>query len=134
MGCSLASSLVGLKKEIKRHINPEYLFVEPSEMVVTQELHNVAAQGLRDIRYEIGPFITLLDGPLFDFHWQERRTLLLGQISGADLIALSRADLVKGEEKERVFEIFKEYGQTPLLLSSQKGTGLKEVTQAITNT
>lgn len=133
MGCSLASSLVGLKKEIKRHIDPDYLFVEPSEMVVTQELHNVAAQGLRDIRYEIGPFITLVDGPLFDFNWQQRRALIIGQISGADLIALSREDLVRGGEKERIFKILREYGPTPILLSSRKETGLKDVMQAITN-
>ena len=72
MGCSLAASLVDLKKKLKRDIDPDLLFIEPSEMVVTQELLDVTAMGLRDIHYDIGPFITLVDGPQFGFMWNER--------------------------------------------------------------
>ena len=67
MGCSLATSLVDLIKKIKRRHDPEFLFIEPSEMVVTQELQNVTAMGHRDVRYQIGPLITLVDAPRFPF-------------------------------------------------------------------
>ncbi len=63
-------------------------------MIVTQELRTVTNMGLRDIKYDIGPFITLIDGPSFSFQWQERPKLLLGQIQDADSIALSRTDLI----------------------------------------
>ena len=65
MGCSLATSLVARIKEIKRTVNPDYLFIEPSEMVLTQEMLDATRMGLRDVSYEIGPFITLIDGPDF---------------------------------------------------------------------
>ncbi len=133
MGCSLAASLVSLKKAIKRQIDPDYLFIEPSEMVVTQELRNVAAQGQRDIKYEIGPLITLLDGRQFGFHWKERRALLLGQISGADLVAISRADLVGDEEIRMIYEALNESATVPFLLSIRNGAGLKKVMLALSN-
>ena len=92
MGCSLATSLVDIIKKIKRIHDPDFLFVEPSEMVVTQELQNVAAMGHRDVKYRIGPLITLVDAPRFPYMWAEREQLMIGQISGADIVALSRID------------------------------------------
>lgn len=79
---------------MRREHDPDLLFVEPSEMVVTQELRNVGAMARRDIRVEAGAMITLVDGPRFAALWQERRKLLLGQIADADLVAVSRSDAV----------------------------------------
>jgi G3E family GTPase len=133
VGCSLAASLVRLKKDIKRNIDPDYLFIEPSEMVVTQELRNVAAQGQRDIGYAVGPLVTLLDGPDFGFHWKERRQLLLGQISGADLVAISRADLIGDKETNVIYQALDGYATGPFLLSIRSGTGLDNVMSALSN-
>ena len=127
MGCSLASSLVALKKQLKRNVDPDLLFIEPSEMVVTRELRDVAAMGLRDIDYETGPFITLVDGPLFDFLWSERQPLLLGQVKDADLVAVSRVDLMGVGELETVKSLLKDYCGRILPLSAQNGTNLEEV-------
>jgi G3E family GTPase len=133
VGCSLAAGLVRLKKDIKRHIDPDYLFIEPSEMVVTQELRNVAAQGLRDIKYKVGPLVTLLDGPEFGFHWKERRPLLLGQISGADLVAISRADMIGDKETNVIYQALDECATEPFLLSIRSGTGLDNIMLALSN-
>ncbi len=131
MGCSLASSLVDLKKELKRSHDPDFLFIEPSEMVVTQELRDVTAMGLRDIRYEIGPFITLVDGPLFEFLWSERRTLLLGQVKDADLVAVSRADSIDAGELIKVRQELDRYCPNVITLSVRSGDGLAEVVKRV---
>jgi G3E family GTPase len=83
---------VALMKSIKRTHDPDFLFVEPSEMVVTRELRDVAAMARRDIAFEPGPFITLVNGPEFEFDWEERQALLTGQMHGADVVAISRFD------------------------------------------
>lgn len=127
MGCSLASSLVDLKKRLKRNFDPDLLFIEPSEMVVTRELRNVAAMGLRDIDYETGPFITLVDGPLFEFLWSERRTLLLGQVNDADLVAISRVDLIGDDELANISNLLKDHCGGSIPLSAHNGTGVAEV-------
>jgi G3E family GTPase len=131
VGCSLASSLVDLKKELKRNHNPDFLFIEPSEMVVTQELRDVTAMGLRDIHYDIGPFITLVDGPLFDFLWSERRTLLLGQVKDADLVAVSRADAIEAGELIKVRQALDRYCSKLITLSVRSGDGLAEVVKRV---
>jgi G3E family GTPase len=126
VGCSLASSLVDLKKQLKRNFDPDLLFIEPSEMVVTQELRNVAAMGLRDIDYETGPFITLVDGPLFEFLWSERQALLLGQVKNADLVAVSRVDLIDHDELQSIGNVLKDYCD-PLILSVHEAGAVKEM-------
>ncbi len=109
MGCSLATSLVDLIKKIKRSHDPEFLFIEPSEMVVTQELQNVAAMGQRDVRYQIGPLITLVDAPRFPFMWSERQQLIIGQINGADVVALSRTDRLEDSSPDEICETLRPY-------------------------
>jgi G3E family GTPase len=133
VGCSLASSLVDLKKDIKKTHDPDVLFVEPSEMVVTEELRQVAAMGRRDIRYEIGPFITLVDGPLFGFLWQERRKLLLGQVSDADVVAISRCDQIDPQELREIQDILAEYHNGIDGLSVHKNLGLETLWANITD-
>ena len=109
MGCSLATSLVDLIKKIKRTHNPEFLFIEPSEMVVTQELRDVAAMGNRDVRYQIGPLITLVDAQRFPFMWAERQQLMIGQINGADIVVLSRIDRIEDSSPDDIREVVRPY-------------------------
>ena len=91
-----------LIKRIKRAHHPDWLIIEPSEMVVTKELRDVAAMGLRDTRYAVGPLIALVDGPDFDFIWEERHHLVQGKIDDADIVAVSRSDLVDGNKLEAI--------------------------------
>ncbi len=118
-------------KGFRRELDPDFLFIEPSEMVVTRELRNASAMGLRDIKYDIGPFITLVDGPSFDFSWQERRALLLGQIRDADLVVVSRTDLIKSERLAEIGGVLKGYCNGALGLSTHFGQGIKEVVEMV---
>ena len=127
MGCSLATSLVDLIKKIKRRHDPEFLFIEPSEMVVTQELQNVTAMGHRDVRYQIGPLITLVDAPRFDFMWAERQQLMLGQVKGADVVALSRTDRIDGASPDDIRVVLAPYAGDLLLLSVHDPCGMEKM-------
>ena len=109
MGCSLATSLVDLIKKIKRTHNPEFLFIEPSEMVVTRELQDVTAMGHRDVRYQIGPLITLVDAQRFPFMWAERQQLMIGQINGADIVVLSRVDRIEDLSPDDIRKVLRPY-------------------------
>jgi G3E family GTPase len=131
VGCSLAASLVARIKEIKRTVNPDYLFVEPSEMVLTQEMLDATRMGLRDVSYDIGPFITLIDGPAFAQVWEERQPLLRGQIHKADLVAVSRSDLLAEEEYSTIINTLNGLSNSSLALSVVAGKGLEEVIQKL---
>ena len=120
-----------LKKRLKRSVNPDFLFLEPSERIVTRELRDVVKMGLRDIRYDVGPIITLIDGPSFSFHWGERPKLLLGQIQDADRIALSRSDMIDSNEVEYIRETLNIEDNNLLLLSKHNSSSIDELAQLI---
>ena len=83
--------------------------------------------GLRDVKYDMGPFITLVDGPTFEFSWQERKALLLGHITDADQVVISRSDLLEKEKLQNIKKILKEYVDGIIGLSTNRGFGVAEV-------
>lgn len=100
-------------------------------MVVTRELRDVVKMGLRDIQYDIGPFITLIDGPSFSFQWQERPKLLLGQIQNADRVAISRADSIDKSQIVNISEILNIPDYDLLQLSMQNSSSIDQLVQQI---
>jgi G3E family GTPase len=131
VGCSLATSLVCGIKRIWWDLTPDFIFIEPSEMVVMREMRNVTAMAHRDVAYDVGPFITLVDGPTFPSLWQERQPLLLGQIAGADLVAVSKSDLMGAEGLEEIANALNSHCHGVLLLSARSGSGMEEVVKKI---
>ena len=127
MGCSLANSLVDQIKKMKRRNEPDVLFVEPSEMVVTAEMRHVCAMGRRDTDYAVGPLVTLVDGPQFDFLWAERPQLIGGQVRGADLVAVGRADGLAAETLEMIRTTLQHFDTDLFSLSGVSGEGVDRV-------
>jgi G3E family GTPase len=104
VGCTLAGSLTNMIKDIKRTVNPVYLFIEPFELVVTKEILTALAMGKRDVVYEVGPVFALIDAPEFDYLWQERKQTLINYISGCHRVAVTRVDLVDPQKLEHIRE------------------------------
>jgi G3E family GTPase len=127
VSCSLATRLVSEIKNFRRNVDPDFLFIEPSEIVLTSEMRNVSSMGLRDIKYAAGPFITLVDGPAFEVSWEERRPLILGQVEGADAVAVSRSDLVEAARVQEIMGVLRRYTDNVLQLSVVENTGIGEV-------
>jgi G3E family GTPase len=127
----LAARLVALKKELKRTHSPDFLFIEPSEMVVTRELRDVMAMGRRDISYEIGPFITLVNGPDFDSQWQDRSFLMTGQMKDADLVAIALSDLMDAHSIHGLKQRLTAYAPSLLPLSVACNVGVSEIMNEI---
>jgi G3E family GTPase len=94
-------------KELYRAHKPEYLFVEPAAMVTTQEMKYAASIALRDVKYEIGPFITLVNAAEYDDTRRERESLLMAQVHGADVTCVTKGDLAG---PQRVNEIKEDLG------------------------
>lgn len=131
MGCSLATSLVSEIKKCRKDLDPDFLFIEPSELVVTREMRNVSSMGLRDVKYDTGPFITLVDGPAFEVSWEERRPLILGQVEGADAVAVSRSDLMDASRVLKIVKLLQGYTEKVFQISVIENTGLWEVMEIL---
>ena len=107
------------------------LFIEPSEIVLTHEMRNVSSMGLRDIKYVSGPFITLVDGPAFEVLWEERRPLIMGQVVGADVVAVSRSDLMDAERVQQTVSVLRGHTEKVIQLSAVENVGIGEVMQIL---
>jgi G3E family GTPase len=99
-----AGSLTNMIKNIKRTVNPDYLFIEPFELVVTKEILTALAMGQRDIKYEVGPVFALIDASEFDFLWQERKQTIINHVIGSSKVAITRADLVDKQKLKMIRE------------------------------
>ena len=100
-------------------------------MVVTRELKNVMAMGRRDISYEIGPLITLVNGPEFDSQWQDRSFLMIGQMKDADLVAITRSDLMDAHSIHELEQKLTTYANSLLPLSVPCDMGVNDVMAAV---
>ena len=100
-------------------------------MIVTKELQDVLKMGLRDIRYEIGPLITLIDGPTFSFQWEERPKLIQGQIQNADIVVLSRSDRIDSIIVEHICSTLNLSKKKLLLLDQKNHAGIAALAQQI---
>jgi len=120
-------------KDLKRGLDPDFLFIEPFELVITNEIRTAISMGLRDVTYEIGPFIALVDAPTFGYAWQERKSTILNHVVGADVVAISRIDLVEQEYLETIRDTLKNHitGSHLLELSFSPAHGLDEVAAVI---
>ena len=129
MGCTLAGSLTNMIKDIKRTVNPDYLFIEPFELVVTKEILTALAMGQRDVVYEVGPVFALIDAPEFDYLWLERKQTLINYISGCHRVAITRVDLVEQEKLEDIRETLRNEVQVDnaLLVSIPENQGIEKV-------
>jgi G3E family GTPase len=87
--------------------------------------------GLRDICYDVGPIITLIDGPSFSFNWEERPKLLLGQMQDVDRVVISRTDMIDSKQIEHIRKILNVAGNNLLLLSNQNTYSINELAQQI---
>lgn len=129
MGCTLAGSLTNMIKDIKRTVNPDYLFIEPFELVVTKEILTALAMGKRDVAYKVGPVFALIDAPEFDYLWQERKQTLINYISGCHTVAITRVDLVDPQKLEHIRVTLKNELQVDnaLLVSIPDNQGIEKV-------
>jgi len=100
----LAGSLTTIIKNIKRTVNPDYLFIEPFELVVTKEILTALAMGQRDIKYQVGPVFALIDAFEFDFLWQERKQTIINHATDSTKVAITRTDLVDKQKLKLIRE------------------------------
>ena len=100
-------------------------------MVVTQELQNVTAMGQRDVRYQTGPLITLVDAPRFSFMWAERQQLIIGQIDGADIVMLSRSDRLGDVSPDEIVNVLSSYRDEIDLFSVHDSDSLDKLMLAV---
>lgn len=100
-------------------------------MVTSQELRNVTAMGKRDVRYETGPLITLINGVEFEFLWNERRRLVSDQVNGADWVIVNRTEALDNGQLARLREMLSGCGDRLLTVQGLDRSAIESIAAAI---
>jgi G3E family GTPase len=112
----------------------EYVFAEPSGIVIPFELRNTIAAAGRDVKIASGPVVLLLNAgdPVAPFE-EHIAHVTRQQIGQSDLVVITKADVAKAGSIEALEAAVRESAQgTPLhTLSLRDGHGVTGLVDAV---
>jgi G3E family GTPase len=113
----------------------EYLFTEPSGIVIPQELRTAILVAARDVRrVSVGPVVVLLDGSSPDSAFDEHLAHITAQqVRQSDLLAISKVDSADPGLVDELEASLREMapGKPIYRLSVRSGQGLPELADVV---
>lgn len=130
--CTLQVGLVDAIRELERTYDPDYIIVEPTGIAQPAELTATVeqyVQRLEDVR-----ILTLIDAERHEVLMEVVGPMLEGQIAGADVVAVTKVDMVGEEQLGAVLAAVRAGGGSrPVLeVSATTGANLDELFTAVT--
>lgn len=130
--CTLQAGLVEALKELTRTYCPDYVIIEPTGIAQPTDLTSTVAryaQWLEDVRV-----LTLIDAERHEVLTQVIGPMLDGQIAGADVVAVTKVDMVDEEQLAAVLAAVRA-GDAPrhvFEVSATAGVNVDELFAAVT--
>lgn len=129
--CTLAEVLESSLKNIKKDIDPDIIFIEPSGLAQPHRVKEVVKKAM--IRSEEIYIISIVDVQRFEGLVKKREALFKQQMSSADLILINMCDLATPAEMEATTEWLRtECPSKPVIpISTKTGENLDKVYEMI---
>ncbi len=134
--CEVASTFARTLTQLYRDFAPDVVLVEPTGVAIPRQVSTAASMGSRSAKVEIGPVVVLFDATradeLLDMELMGR--LVTSQLADADIVAVSKIDIVSSEEVERAAAAAREVipGAVFVPVSSVSGEGFDTLIEYIT--
>ncbi|MGO8878417.1 MAG: CobW family GTP-binding protein [Desulfomonilaceae bacterium] len=131
VAATFAKTVYGLYKDFA----PDHVLVEPTGVAVPHQVKMAARMGSRDAKITLGPAIVLFDAtrPAELLDMDMLGQLVTTQVKDADVVAISKVDLVGESELSIIQENVRNLNENAqiLRLSSFTGLGLEQIKQII---
>jgi G3E family GTPase len=133
--CEVASSFAKTVYGLYREFKPDHILVEPTGVAVPHQVKIAARMAGRDAKVSMGPAIVLFDATrpaeLMDMEMLGR--LVVTQLEDADVVAVSKVDLVEQTAIEDSIKRIRQVNETAeiIKLSSFTGLGVDELIERI---
>ena len=131
VAATFAKTVYGLYKDFA----PDHVLVEPTGVAVPHQVKMAARMGSRDAKITLGPAIVLFDAtrPAELLDMDMLGQLVTTQVKDADVVAISKVDLVGESELSIIQENVRNLNTNAqiLRLSSFTGLGLEQIKQII---
>lgn len=134
--CEVAGTFARTLAQLYRDFSPDVVLVEPTGVAIPRQVKAAAAMGGRSAPVEIGPVVVLFDATradeLLDMELMGR--LVTSQLADADIVAVSKIDVVSSEEVARAAAAAREIipGAVFVPVSSVTGEGFDALIEHIT--
>lgn len=133
--CEVAATFAKTIYRLYKDFAPEHILVEPTGVAVPHQVKMASKMGGRDAKISLGPAIVLFDATrpaeLLDMDMLGR--LVTTQLKDADIIAISKVDIVDDAEAADSSERVRNYNAKAEIinLSSFSGLGVTELAERI---
>lgn len=129
--CSLRADLLGALRTVHEDYEPDWAIVEPTGLAAPGEMMS----GVRQYVPQIGHtrVLTLVDAERWDVLSEVAAPLVSAQIEAADVIALTKTDLVDEESLRVVFAAVRDAGASvPIIkVAAPAGVGVDDLAAAL---
>jgi G3E family GTPase len=135
--CEIASTFAKTIYNLYKDFHPEHILVEPTGVAVPHQVKLAARMSGRDAKISIGPAIVLFDAtrPAELLDMDMLGQLVTSQIKDADVLAISKVDIVSEDQVKEAIERVQQYNPTAevIRLSSFKEWGVDRIIEIILN-
>lgn len=133
--CEIASTFAKTIYTLYKDFHPEHILVEPTGVAVPHQVKLAARMSGRDAKISIGPAIVLFDAtrPAELLDMDMLGQLVTSQIKDADVLAISKVDIVSEDQVQEAIERVQQYNPTAeiIQLSSFKEWGVDRIIEII---
>jgi G3E family GTPase len=133
--CEIASTFAKTIYALYKDFHPEHILVEPTGVAVPHQVKLAARMSGRDAKISIGPAVVLFDAtrPAELLDMDMLGQLVTSQVKDADVLAISKVDIVSEDQVEEASERVQQYNSTAeiIRLSSFKDLGVDRIIEII---
>ena len=133
--CEIASTFAKTIYTLYKDFHPEHILVEPTGVAVPHQVKLAARMSGRDAKISIGPAVVLFDAtrPAELLDMDMLGQLVTSQVKDADVLAISKVDIVSEDQVQEAIERVRQYNPTAeiIQLSSFKELGVDRIIEII---
>jgi G3E family GTPase len=133
--CEIASTFAKTIYNLYKDFQPEHILVEPTGVAVPHQVKLAARMSGRDAKISIGPAVVLFDAtrPAELLDMDMLGQLVTSQVKDADVLAISKVDIVSEEQVKEAIERVRQYNPAAeiIRLSSFQELGVDRIIEII---
>ena len=132
--CTLVGALQESLVNVVNDYHPDVLIIEPTGLALPNAVkESIEVIKGKFIEYDKIDSVAMLDGPRYDIFITKKKDFYIKQLSGSDIIAVNKKDLVSEEKLNSIMEWVKETfpGVKVVPMCAVTGEGVDEVFQVI---
>ena len=129
--CSLSGSLQNTLRIISNEYKPDIILIEPTGLALPSKVNTIIRTSM--VEFDRNISVALVDAFRAERLFNEMRQFFSRQISGVDIIAINKVDLVPPERIKEIEGMIRELNPKPPLvhISAKEGEGVRELMTAL---